>query len=171
MKNLTHMHKLTQKFSRARRIELIQGISGMSRSKMMRNWAYTAHPCGNTLSLLDRPARHELLKAAYIHNVKVGVDDFASFIDQQRHVIQPVLFDKGPVRLGGIPADTQDFNFAGFIFVNVLLKLNKLRNSLFGVIFGVKVQHDVLAISEVRKTDRLIVLVNTGKCRCILTFC
>jgi hypothetical protein len=42
----------------------------------------------------------------------INFSDFAFFIDQQRHIIQPVLFDKGTVGLGGIPADTQDFDFA-----------------------------------------------------------
>jgi hypothetical protein len=40
-----------------------------------------------------------------------------------------------------VAAVADDFNFTRFVFFNILLKLNKLTNSLFGIVFGVKGKH------------------------------
>jgi hypothetical protein len=52
-----------------------------------------------------------------------------------------VLGDKLAVRFGGIPRQAEDFDIIGFVFFDVLLKLNKLAYSKLGVVFGIKGEH------------------------------
>lgn len=65
----------------------------------------------------------------------------ALFIHQQSHIFQAVLGDKLAVRFGGIPRQAEDFDIIGFVFFDVLLKLNKLAYSKLGVVFGIKGEH------------------------------
>jgi len=71
--------------------------------------------------------------------VKFG--DFAFFIHQKRHFIEFMFGNKIAVRFGGITAQAQNFDIALFVFLDVLLKLNKLFNSEASIIFGIKSEY------------------------------
>jgi len=100
----------------------------------------------------------------------IAFGDFALFIDEQRHVVQLVLGDELAVRFGRIARESQDFYFSGFVFSDVLLKLNKLANSGAGVVFGIKGQHHGFIVFErFGQRPHFAVLIGQRKVRGFLT--
>ncbi len=90
--------------------------------------------------------------------------DFAFFVDEQRHAFQAVFGDKLAMRFGRISRQAKDLNFSGFVFFDVLLKLNKLANSDAGVIFGIKGENNGLIIFK-RIAERPEFAVLVGQCK------
>ncbi len=52
--------------------------------------------------------------------------------------METVFFPKLPVGFDAVSADAENLDIAGCEFFDVLLKLNKFRRSVFGVVFGIK---------------------------------
>jgi len=106
--------------------------------------------------------------------------NFAFFVNQQRHAGKTVLGDKVAVRLGRIPRQAENFNLTRFVLCNVLLKLNKLANSLLCVVFGVKGKHHgAMILENVAEFPQFAVLIGqceiisglTGYGSCVLYVC
>jgi hypothetical protein len=74
-----------------------------------------------------------------------------------------VLGSEFPVGFGRIPRQSKNFDFSRFVFFNVLLKLNKLANSLFCVVFGIKGEHDgPIIFKRIAELPEFAVLI--GQC-------
>jgi len=96
----------------------------------------------------------------------IELGDFAFFIHQQSHVFQAVLGDKPAVRFGRIPRQAEDFDFFGFVFFNILLKLNKLAYSKLCVVFGIESQyHSAMIFDSIAELPCFAVLVDQCEIR------
>jgi hypothetical protein len=94
----------------------------------------------------------------------VELGDFAFFIHQQSHVFQAVLGYKLAVRFGRIPRQAENFDFFGFVFFNILLKLNKLADSKLGVVFGIESQyHGAMIFDSIAEFPYVALLI--GQCK------
>lgn len=90
--------------------------------------------------------------------------NLAFFIHQQGHVFQVVLGDKLAVRFDRISRQAENFNFFGFVFFNVLLKLNKLADSKLCVVFGIESQyHSAMIFDSIAEFPCFTILI--GKCK------
>jgi hypothetical protein len=76
----------------------------------------------------------------------IELGDSAFVVHQERHAAKAVLGDKLAVRFGRVSRESQDLNVSFVIFGDVLLKLNKLANSVFCVVLGIKGKDNGLII-------------------------
>jgi len=77
-----------------------------------------------------------------------------------------MLGDKFAVRFGGIPRQAEDFDIFGFVFFDVLLKLNKLAYSKLGIVFGIKGEHHgVIIFYSISERPCLAVLIGQREIR------
>jgi len=81
-----------------------------------------------------------------------------------------VLGDKLAVRFGRIPRQAEDFDFFGFVFFNVLLKLNKLADSKLCIVFGIESQyHSAMIFDSIAEFPSVALLIGQCKIRGCLT--
>lgn len=100
----------------------------------------------------------------------VELGDLAFLIHQQGHILQAVLGDELAVRFGRIPGQTKDFYFLGFVFFNVLLKLNKLADSKLCIVFGIESQHhSAMMFDSIAEFPSVALLIGQRKIRGCLT--
>ena len=117
----------------------------------------------------DRPLAVDDDEHAFRHRQQpviriIGADHFSVGVGEQGQVVETVLVDKPTMGFDTVPADAEDFDVAGCEFLYVLLKLNKFRRSVFGVVLGVKGDQGTLVPFQYRaQGHHRAVLVRQGE--------
>ena len=76
------VEQLAEQPRRPRRVDVIDGVGGLGRGHVVRLRADAADPAREDGHLLDRPADAELLEAAQLRDLEVGVRDLAVVVEE-----------------------------------------------------------------------------------------